>query len=260
MKKTFLALAASAIVALTGCSKWDGDPITQNFSIDGAYTELEIQSAFDVTVSNTVDQVVITAGENIMPKVIVEVTDNTLKLRLKRLTVAHNDIKVLLPYNPNLKSVDLSGASEFRSAFPIVANEVDIEISGASDFYGDIEASEVDMNISGASSINGAVVVATELDIELSGASKATLEGQVGILDMNLSGSSDIKEKIVGNRYALACGSCEGSISGSSDAYIHCDGTIRVSVSGASDLHYTGNANTTGSSTSGSSNIVHEVL
>ena len=61
-------------------------------------------------------------------------------------------------------------------------------------------------------------------------------------------------------RYALVTGNCEGSLSGSSDAYIHCDGFISVDLSGASTLYYTGSARTSGSSTSGSSNIVHNVL
>ena len=72
--------------------------------------------------------------------------------------------------------------------------------------------------------------------------------------------ASNIEKKVTGSRYSLACGSCSGTLSGSSEAFLHCDGTIQVSLSGASDLHYTGNASTAGSSTSGSSNIVHDVL
>ena len=67
-------------------------------------------------------------------------------------------------------------------------------------------------------------------------------------------------KQIVENRYGLVCDQCEGSITGASNAYIHCDGNIRVSLSGASDLHYTRDANTTGSTTSVASNIIHDVL
>ena len=115
------------------------------------------------------------------------------------------------------------------------------------------------MDLSGASNIEGNVS-ATDFDIELSGASDATLKGQVTHLQINLSGASDIKETVNGNRYGLACDQCEGSISGSSNAYIHCDGVIKVSLSGASDLHFTGDAFTADSSTSGGSEIIHDVL
>lgn len=260
MKKYLIVLSTIVLTALYGCSKWDGDPITQEFCIDGTYTELNVADAFDVTVSDTVSQVIVTAGENIMPKVRVEKTGNKLRIYLKGWTMSHGAMKVLLPYNPSLKSVDLSGASGFRSSFTIAAPKVEIDLSGASDFYGDIEADEVEMDISGSSSIEGRVMAAGELDLELSGSSNATLEGEVGTLDMDLSGSSTITRKVVGDRFALGCSRCEGSMSGSSDAYIHCDGSIKVTLSGASDLHYTGNASTSSCSTSGGSNVIHEVL
>ena len=103
-------------------------------------------------------------------------------------------------------------------------------------------------------------VSATELDIKLSGASDATLEGQVAELEIDLTGASNIIEKVVENRYALFCDRCEGTLSGASDAYIHCDGSIKVSLTGGSELHYTGNASTSGCNCSGGSIIVHDVL
>ena len=115
------------------------------------------------------------------------------------------------------------------------------------------------MDLSGASNIKGEVS-AIDLDIELSGGSEATLEGEVDKLEINLSGASSIMKKVVGSRYALVCDRCEGSMSGASNAYIHCDGSIKVSLSGGSELHYTGDAATTGSSCTGGSVISHDVL
>ena len=240
MKKQLIALTAIALMGFCSCEKMDGDPITQEFSIEGSYTALDVDDAFDVSVSDEVTQVVVTAGDNIMSKVRVERVGNTLKLYLKGWTISHGSMKVVLPYNPILKSVDLSGASEFRSAFPLTSQKVEVECSGASDFYGS--------------------VAADELELDISGSSNATIDGVVVKLDMSISGSSDLKEKIVGNRYSLACSQCECSVSGSSDAFIHCDTSIKGSVSGSSSLHYTGNAATTNCSVSGSSSIVHDVL
>jgi hypothetical protein len=279
MKKYLFILSALVLFAFSGCQKFAGDPITMDFSVPGAYTELEVQNAFDVTVSDAVDVITITAGENVMPKVIVEVVDNTLKIRLKPIAnVYGGEMKAIIPYNADLTSVDLSGASEFHSEYglegqnvdvelsgasnfycDIDADEVDISISGASNFFGDIWADQIDMDLSGGSNINGNVA-ANDLDLELSGASNAKLLGQVGMLKVDLTGASNIVKQIVENRYGLVCDQCEGSITGASNAYIHCDGNIRVSLSGASDLHYTGDANTTGSTTSGASNIIRDVL
>ena len=260
MKKLLTALSAIALTALCGCSKFDGDPTTKEFPIGNTYTELDVRHAFDVTVSDEVSQVTVTAGDRIMPKVIVEERNGKLIIRLKELTTANSELKALIPYNPNLKEVDLSGASEFHSKHPIVAPSVSIDLSGASGLYADIEATEVDMDLSGASTIKGGILASSKLDLELSGSSDATLTGTVGTLDLELSGSSDLKKTTAEGKYGLICTRCEGDMSGASTAYLHCDGTIAVSLSGSSDLHYTGNASTSGCSTSGSSNVIHDVL
>ena len=279
MKKYLFILSTLVLFACGSCQKYAGDPVTQDFSIEGSYTELQVESGFVVTVSDMATAITITAGENVMPKVLVEKVGDKLRIHLKPMTnIYGSEMKVTLPYNADLTSVDLSGAAEFHSEHGLAGEKVDVEMSGAStfdcnisadeleidmsgasDFYGAVYADEIDMDLSGASTIKGEVT-ATDLDLELSGASEATLEGEVDKLEVNLSGASDIIKKVVGSRYALVCDQCEGEISGASDAYIHCDGSIKVSLSGGSELHYTGNAATTGSSCSGGSVISHDVL
>ena len=240
MKKCLIALSTIAMLAFCSCSKSDGDPITQEFSVNGAYTELVVEDAFDVTVSDAVSQVTVTAGDRIMSKVKVEKSGNTLKIYLKGWTVSHSTMKVLLPYNPELKKLDLSGASDYHSVYPIIGQKVEVELSGASDFFGYVEADE--------------------LELDLSGSSEATIDGVATKLELNISGSSELEKKVVNNRYSLTCDQCECSISGSSDAYIHCDGTITGSISGSSTLHFTGTAFTADCNTSGGSEIIHDVL
>ncbi len=275
MKKYLFVLSALVLFVFSGCQKVAGDLITKDFNVPGSYTELEVESAFDVTVSDAVDVITITAGENVMPKVIVEVVENTLRIRLKPVaSVYGGELKAVIPYNVNLTSVDLSGASEFRSEYGLEGQKVDVELSGASNFYCDIDADEVDISISGASNFFGDIwadqidmdlsggsnikgnVLANELDLDLTGASDATLVGAVSTLKINLAGASNIIKQVVGNSYALVCDGCEGVMSGASEAYIHCDGRICVDLSGASHLHYTGDGSSSGcSTTSGGSSI-----
>ena len=278
MKKCFVVLSALVLIAFGSCKKFAGDPIPKDFIIGGTYSELEVSNAFDVSVSDAVDVITVTAGENVMPKVVVEVVDNTLKIYCKPMSIQAGEMTVVLPYNANLTSVDLSGASEFHSEYALAghkvevelsgaskfycdidADEVDIDLSGASNFYGDIDADEIDMDLSGSSDIEGNVL-ATDLDLNLAGASDAKLIGQVSKLNVELTGGSNIVKQVVENKYGLVCDNCEGSMSGACNAYIHCDGNIRVTLSGASDLHFTGNAFTGDCTTSGASNIIHDVL
>ena len=264
MKKCFVVFSALVLIAFCSCNKitLSGNNITKEFSIEGSYTELVVENAFDVTVSDAVSQITVTTDENVMPKVVVEKDGDKLKIHLKPLSINFGtdlELKVVLPYNADLTSVDLSGASEFYSEYGLAGETVEVELSGASDFYCDIEADTIDMDLSGASNVEG-TIDASELDLEMSGASDATLRGQVTTLDLDLSGASSIKETISGSSYGFECDFCNGEMSGSSDAYIHCNLMIKVDLSGASDLHYTGNASTTDSTTSGGSNISHDVL
>lgn len=257
MKKYLFVLSALVLFAFSSCQKFAGNPISKDFTIESSYTELEVEDAFDVTVSDAVDVITVTVGEKLMPKVVVEVVENTLKIHFKGVNHSNygTDLKVVIPYNADLTSVELSGASEFHSEYGLEGEKVKIDLSGASDFYCDIEADEIEMDLSGASNIKG-YVDATDLDLEMSGASTAILEGQVSTLEIDLSGASDIKKTINGTRYGLACDQCEGSVSGASNVYIHCDGRICVNLSGASDLHYTGDGISSGcSTTSGGSSI-----
>ncbi len=281
MKKQLIVLFSCILFAsvFSCCQKFAGDPVTNYFSIDATYTELQVEDAFDVFVSDTATLITITAGEYVMPNVVVETDENTLEIYLKGW---HNNrgasMTVILPYNADLTNVSLSGASEFHSEYglegrevevelsgasdfncDIVADEVNIELSGASNFYGNIDADDIEMDLSGSSDIEGNVSANT-LDLDLSGASDATLIGQVSTLKINLAGSSNIKETVVGNRYGLVCDLCEGLMSGASDTYIHGDGTIKVNLSGSSELHFTGSAFTGDSTTSGGSDIIHDVL
>ena len=260
MKKYLFVLSALILFAFSGCQKFAGDPITKDFNVPGAYTELEVHNAFDVTVSDAVDVITITAGENVMPKVIVEVVDNTLKIYLKPITnVYGGELKAIIPYNANLTSVDLSGASEFHSEYGLFGENVEVDLSGASDFYCDIDAIEIDMNLSGASHFTGNID-ASSLDLDMSGASDATLKGQVTTLDPRFVGASSIKKTFNDSSYGFECDVCKGEMSGASDAYIHCNLIINVNLSGGSDLHYTGAAFTADSNCTGGSNIIHDVL
>lgn len=295
MKKYLFVLSALVLFVFSSCQKFAGDPISKDFTVDGSYTALEVQDAFEVTVSDAATQVTVTAGEKVMPKVIVEIVGNTLKIRIKPMaTLYGGELKAVIPYNADLTSVDLSGASEFHSEYGLEGQKVEVELSGASEFYSDVDADEIKIDLSGASNFHGDAVAdkveahlsgssdffgdvladeidmellgsstiegnvsADELDLDMSGASDATLVGHVTQLKINLTGSSKITKKVVGNRYALACDNCEGTMSGASVAYIHCDGRICVDLSGASDLHYTGDGISSGcSTTSGGSSII----
>ena len=243
MKKTFAIFSVVAFFAFCSCNHvtLSGNDITRSFNIENTYTKLSVANAFEVTVSDTAQQVYVTTDENVMPKVVVEKIGNKLSIYLKPMTTNFGmDLKVILPYNELMKDIELSGASEFRSDFGLSGEALEIKMSGAS---------ELDCNIE-----------TTNLELDMSGASEATLTGQAANLDLELSGASRVKKTVNGAQYAFACDYCEGEMSGASRAYIHCNSTIDIDLSGASDLHYTGMPFTGDCTISGGSQLIHDEL
>ncbi len=281
LKTTLLYLFICTIFC--NCSTFTGEQIEKTFDIDNSYTELQIEDAINVIISNEQDQISVITTEKFINDVIIEKTDNKLRLYLKKnIHLYRSDIKIILPYNPNLQEIELSGASNFQSEFTLKNEKIDINLSGASDFQCDIEADEIEIELSGSADFKGNLIAqnidielsgssdiegnitAQNTNIELSGSSDATLLGETNTLSIESSGASSITKKIIDNHYSLICNQCECDLSGSSDAYIHCNDNINIiNLSGASTLHYTGNAKITindGDNISGSSDIIHDTL
>lgn len=236
MKKQSLRVAVLFFCAVfagmfASCGKYYGEPTTKHYSISGNYTELNISHAFDVTVSETATDAVVTVPEDLHSKLKLEVKNGTLYIGFTRsIIVSYSECKVVLPVNMQLEDLELSGASSFRGN--LQGTSSDIEISGASEFYGDVTASDIDFEISGASDYKG-TVVCDEVDMNLSGASNATIQGAcTGTMDIDVSGASNL-HAIDFNTDAVT-----GSLSGSSDADVTVCSRIAVNVSGASDLTY----------------------
>lgn len=209
--------------SLFGCDKFAGKSITVTFDIVNEYKELHISNAINVVISDTAEEVKVTASENLIPNIIIEEKGDNLDIRLKDGTYLFNSVvDIELPANSGLTKLNLSDASD-------IDGKVNTE----------------------------------ELTINLTDASDAKLSGHVGKLILNLKDASAIKKNIINKCYGLSCDECEVSMEDACDAYIHCDGTIRiVKLSDASDLHYTGNAEIilTGGVPSSSSDIKHDVL
>ena len=264
MKKCFAIISVLISCALCGCNSIIVDPgvsVDKSFTIGGNYDALNVSNAFDVTIDKDATDVTITVGENIMPNVIVEQVDGELRIYCKPPVVAVNgtEFKAVIPYSSELKDVTLSGASRFNTQYPLVGKNVSLDLSGASRFIGDLSGSDTFIELSGASRVKS-VILAGDVNLTLSGASEADLTGVCVNLDLDMSGASRNVDNIVLKSYGLECANCKGSISGASKAYIHCLKDIKVSLSGASELHYTGDATTGDSSASGSSKIVHDTF
>lgn len=125
-----------------------------------------------------------------------------------------------------------------------------LNVSGACDVYivDDWKADNLKLDLSGASNLKGKME-AQKLMIDLSGASDLTLTGTVGQLNIEASGASDFKG------YELAVDYCNARASGASDIKITVNKELSAEASGASDVKYKGNGLIRDIKTSGASSI-----
>ena len=253
---TIRAAAVAIALAMSGCvvnidsQQHEDSPselATNHFPIGGDYTALEVSGAFQVEVSDTVREAIVTTDEHLMNDVQLKIDDGTLSIWLRGVhTQINHAPTVVLPRNAMLREVELSGAATFASPWALTGNEVEISLSGASKMEADLSATEVEIDLSGAS-VCSSKVQADRMDADLSGASKLTLRGEVGRMEVRLSGASLLKAQ------ALEAMTLTGTINGASKAEATVRQLVQVKLSGASHLVYDGNPTTVRCQTTGAS-------
>lgn len=260
MKKHILLIVTAAML-MSSCvkEKLTGVEATKTFDVPGWYDELSVSNNISVSFSDQVELVTVTADEGIISNFEMKLVEGELKMYRKQIfDFLPSPIRVLLPCNAQLREVNLSGTSSFNG--DLEANEIEIAASGSSLFKGNLRANEIDVSLSGESSVTANSLIASKLDLDFSGASWAQLNGSVENLELDFSGASELRTEVVDHVYAFACMNCESALSGASKANLHCDGRIYGSLSGSSEIRYTGNADTENCHLSGDSKVIHKTF
>ena len=238
--KKLLILAFIVVVFLVfglmvGCGfvlTGSGDLKTEEFAFSD-FNRVEVSSAFEYEISQSNSYgISITADDNVIEKVQVTKEGDTLKISLEttpRLGSLTLKAIVTMPY---LRSLAISGASRGTVSGFSSANDVDIEVSGASKVTGDITAGDVDFNVSGASTVQ--------------------LEGSANDIVANVSGASRF------NLGGFTVNNANVTFSGASTGTVNLSGKLDANLSGASKLAYVGEPTMGTINTSGASTLKKE--
>jgi len=259
MRKLAIPIVVTAVIAvlltsglLMGCQgvavKGSRNLKTENYNFSD-FTRVDIGSAFEVEIAQSGSySVSITADDNLFDYIQVSKQGTTLKIGLRTLTtlgLATLEAKVTMP---QLRGLDLSGATRGTvSGFSSTEN-LDIEVSGASsvDLVG-MSAGDVKFDISGASKVTGDIT-ADDADFDVSGASTVQLEGSASDMVAKLGGASRF------NLGGFTVNNANVNLSGASTGTVNLSGRLDADLSGASKLSYIGEPtmgtiNTSGGST-----------
>ena len=284
MKKIVTAIIIILITAvfMTGCDviftssedgeKGSGNLETRQYDFTD-FTKVDIGHAFryEIQQSDTYG-ISITADDNIFKDIEVEKDGETLRIGLKPFVSLLGSVtleaNITMPRLIGLESsgatrgtvtgfetgdnldLEISGASRVNLV-DIATGNIKGNISGASTLEGRISAGDIDMEISGASNINGDLT-SHDLTLNLSGASKIDVVGSGNDLWLDVSGASHLRMD------EFSVNNADITLGGASTCDIDINGTLEVSLSGASKLFYTGEAVIIGTDISGGSQLKKE--
>jgi hypothetical protein len=199
---------------------------------------IAVSSSFNVYISQGNEEAVaVSASEQkYRDEIRVDVENGILKIGLK------NDGKFWKGWNGD--KMKLKAYISFKNIDKLTA-------SGACDVHvqGTITAEDLKINLSGASDLKEGKINAKNLDVDISGASDVYLSGTASEIKLEASGASDIKA------IDLTVDYCDVHASGASSISITVNKELSAHASGASDIHYKGDGLIREIKTSGASNV-----
>ena len=221
------------------------------YPIKGEYSKLIVSNAFDVSFSDTVREAMVTIPEDFKKQVIVEVNGDSLRVALRGKIKLKKRPTVVLPRNDRINDIELNGAATLKTN-KLENDMVNVYLTGAAQFRGDIMAKEVHIEMEGASDYKGHL--STEnLFVNLAAASSLEIRGRVffKMTVKMIEASSLDAEKLEVRRI-------EGSLDGASNAIVWCTERMVVPVRNASNLVYIGRPLVVNCPTSDVSTVTHK--
>jgi hypothetical protein len=255
MKQILVVILVAALltsVLLVGCgvvSTGSGNLETKDYNFSD-FSKVEVSSAFEFEISQSSSySISITADDNVIEKVQVTKEGDTLKIGLNRIIGLGSVTLKAAVTMPQLRGLDISGASRGTVYNFSSTENLDVGVSGASSLdLVDISAGDVKCEVSGASKITGDITAA-DADFDVSGASTVQLEGSAIDIVVDASGASRFKLA------AFPINNATVALSGASSGTVNLDGRLDADLSGASKLDYIGEPTMDTINTSGGSTL-----
>lgn len=249
-------LIALASLLVAACSNFvvvgSGKLVTKTFDL-ADFSSVEAGGIFRLEmVRDNSYSVTVTTDDNVADLLRVGKSGSTLKLDLAG-GRSYNSVTLEARVTmPELRGLDLSGASRGTLSGFSSSTDLNIDISGASRLeIVDVTAGDTEIEASGASRATGAIR-ASRVRLDASGASTLALDGTADEADVEGSGASRLELE------NLALGRANVDLSGASSATVNVSGRLDIELSGGSTLHYTGSPTIGNLDISGGSRVSRE--
>lgn len=237
MKKSIQLLVCGAFLLSLAANAQSSNKVTGNGKISTEtrntidYDGIKVSGSFDVDlVSGKEGNITLKGEENLLPLVQVEVSENTLKISMKKNTNirSRQKIQITIPFE-KISQVTLSGSGDIQTKNNIKNDKFSAKLSGSGNFNLGIDSNDLDLNLSGSGNVR--------------------LKGTANNFTTKLSGSGDIDAADLKSKNA------DINISGSGNGRVNCNETLTARVSGSGNIKYEGNPEKRDVKVSGSGNI-----
>jgi len=258
MKKIITLFSVLSLIVLFSCTKVTGVDVTEHFNASTYYFKLDISDGMNVTVTDKVDDIVITADEGVMQKIKVITTNGTLQIHRTDVGIVYiTKAEVLLPYNPDLKQVTVGYDSKFYTPFGLEGDRVKVKVNERSEFVGYLGANELVLDIDNDSKIDITFDAYDNMDLKINSSSHAWLDGHTPTVHLEMNDNSTIEKQWNDEYYAFQCYDCYGTMYSNCTAHIDCDRNLSVKATINSYLYYTSRPNLSGSTTDETSEFIY---
>jgi len=262
MRKLLTLFSLCSLIALFSCTAPAGVDVTEHFDSDHYYYRLEVGDGMNVVVSDNVDDIVITADENVMAKIEVKFSSGTLRIYRRDFSIAYiNTADVRIPYNPDLKEVKVSYDSEFHAepeyGIQYPEGEVKVKVDARSKFHGYLLADEIILDINDYSYANIEFDAYSNMNLKIEDHSDADLKGYAHTTHLVMKDNSELKKNWDHEFYAFMCKVCYGTMDEFCKAYIDCENEIDMDLTNYSYIYYTSDPYIGGSTIDGTSDFYY---
>ncbi len=189
--------------------------VTKEQRAVSSFDKIDISGGYEVLINQgDEEKLELEVDENLLEYIETETKDNTLYISSTEPIGGATSLKLYITV-VDVDDIDVSGAIELRNKGTYKTENLEIDVSGASDI-------DLDVDIE-------------NLIMDMSGASETTLTGNASNFEIDISGAGELQAKKLKTRNTTI------SISGAGSAVVHAKKTLNVSVSGAGSVKYKGN-------------------
>ncbi|MEI6899473.1 MAG: head GIN domain-containing protein, partial [Bacteroidota bacterium] len=155
--KTYPMILITMMIMLTSCTvlgeQGSGNVTKQERKVS-SFDRIDVSGAYDVFITQgDVQSVFVEADDNLLPLIKTEVNGSTLSIENRKSIHNPKCLKVYITVK-ELKKIEMSGAVDLTTEGKFTENELEIEISGATNAKLDLAVQKLGVSCSGGCKLN----------------------------------------------------------------------------------------------------------